>query len=78
MFVPPAVVTKTLTGPVVEEPGVVAVMVDVLTTVTFVARTPLMVTVVGPATKLAPVMVMDVPPLGDPELGVTLTTVGGA
>ena len=78
LFVPPAVVTKTLTGPFATELGVLAVIVVELTTVTFVARIPLMVTVVGPTTKSVPVIVMGVPPFLDPELGVIFVTVGGA
>ena len=53
--------------------GVVAVIVLVLTTVTFVAGTPPKVTVAPPA-KFAPEMVIWVP--ATPELGDTLLTTG--
>ena len=57
--------------------GVVAVMLVELTTVTLVAATPSMVTAVAPV-KLAPVMVMLVPPAVDPLVGEILATVGAA
>src|SRR5436190_8433849 len=56
--------------------GAVAVIVVELTTVTPVAGVPPMLTV-APARKLVPVTVTPVPPLVDPEVGLTLVTVGG-
>ena len=76
-LVPAAVVTKTLAVPAVPA-GVVAVMVVELTTVTLVAATPPMVTAFGPVTKLAPVIVMVVPPVAGPVVGEILVTVGVA
>ena len=75
-LVPPAVVTKTLTAVPAVPAGVVAVMLVGLTTITLVAGTPSMVTTLGPATKLVPVMVMLVPPAAEPLAGETLITVG--
>ena len=76
-LVPPAVVTKTLAGPTFPV-GVSTVMVFESTTVTLVAATPPMVTTLGPATKLVPVMVILVPPLTRPKLGEILVMVGAA
>jgi hypothetical protein len=56
--------------------GVVAVMVVLLTTVTFVAAVEPKVTV-APVAKFVPVMVTAVPPEVDPVLGLTPLTVGG-
>jgi hypothetical protein len=70
----PLTVTVTVTAP--EDPaGVLAVMVVLLTTVTFVAGVPPNVTV-APDPKLVPVMVTAVPPAVDPLFGDTLVTVG--
>ena len=71
-----AVVTETSPVPAVPTP-VVAVIVVAFTTVTPVAETPLIVTLVAPV-KLVPVMVTDVPPDVEPELGEMLVTVGAA
>jgi hypothetical protein len=57
--------------------GVVAVMVVLFTTVTFVAAAEPNVTV-APVAKLVPVIVTAVPPTIDPPFGDTLVTVGGA
>ena len=74
VLVPLGVVTKTLAVPALLA-GVVAVMVVELTTVTLVAAVPPKVTAVAPV-KLAPVMVMLVPPAGEPLAGEILVTVG--
>ena len=72
--VPPAVVTATLLAPAV--PGGVLAVIDVaLTTATFVAATPLTVTLVAPV-KLVPEIVIDVPPLVGPDVGLTVEIVG--
>ena len=77
-LVPPAVVTKTLLLAPTVPAGVVAVMVVELTKLTLVAATPLMVTTLGPATKLVPMMVMLVLPAVEPVAGEILLTVGAA
>ena len=66
--VPPTVVTATLFAPAVPA-GVLAVIDVALTTATLVAATPLKVTLVEPE-KFVPVMVIAVPPLVGPEVGV--------
>ena len=76
LLVPPALVTKTLLLAPAVPAGVVAVIVVELTTITLVAATPPMVTTLGPATKLVPVMVIKVPPATGPLVGETLVTVG--
>jgi len=75
-LVPPALVTKTLLLAPAVPVGVVAVIVVGLTKLTLVAATPPMVTTLGPATKLVPVMVIKVPPAEEPLVGETLVTVG--
>jgi len=55
--------------------GVVAVMVVLFTTTTFVAAVPPNVTV-APVAKFVPAIVTAVPPEIDPVFGVTLVTVG--
>ena len=75
-LVPPAVVTKTLLLAPTVPAGVVAVIVVGLTKLTLVAATPPMVTTLGPATKLVPVMVIKVPPAEEPLVGETLVTAG--
>ena len=77
-LVPPAVVTKTLLLAPAVPAGVVAVMVVELTKLTLVAATPLMVTTLGPATKLLPMMVTLVLPAVEPVVGEILLTVGAA
>ena len=72
--VPPAVVTATLLAPAVPA-GVLAVIDVALTTATFVAATPLTVTLVAPV-KLVPEIVIDVPPLVGPDVGLTVEIVG--
>jgi len=67
--------TVTVTAPALPA-GVVAVMLEALTTTTLLAAGPPNVTV-APAAKLAPVMVTAVPPAVDPVFGDTLLTVGG-
>src|SRR2546426_334346 len=67
--------TATFLAPAVPA-GVFAVNVVGLTKPTPVAALPPMVTV-APLTKLLPLMVMAVPPLVLPQLGVTDTTTGG-
>ena len=72
----PRFVTVTVTAPAVPA-GVVAVMVVLFTTTTFVAAAVANFTV-APAAKFVPVIVTLVPPDVDPEPGDTLVTVGGA
>jgi hypothetical protein len=67
-------VTVTVTVPALPV-GVVAVMVVLFTTVTFVAAILPNVTV-APATKFVPVIVTAVPPDVEPVFGDTLATVG--
>jgi hypothetical protein len=67
-------VTTTLTAPAGRD-GVVAVIEEPLTTLTFGAAAPPNVTV-APGAKLVPVIVTDVPPLVVPEFGETADTVG--
>jgi hypothetical protein len=55
----------------------VAVIVVLLATTTFVAAVPPNVTV-APAAKFVPVIVTAVPPATGPLFGDTLVTVGGA
>ena len=57
--------------------GVVAVIIESLTTVAFVAETPPTVTDVAPA-KFVPLITIAVPPSGDPLAGLTLLIVGKA
>jgi hypothetical protein len=66
----------TVTAPALPA-GVVAVIVVLFTTLTFVAEALPNVTV-APAAKFVPVIVTAVPPLVDPVFGATLVTVGGA
>jgi hypothetical protein len=70
----PPLVTVTVTGPALPV-GVVAVIVVLLTTTTFVAEALPKVTL-APEAKFVPVMVTDVPPLVGPLFGLTLVTVG--
>ena len=70
----PAIVTVTVTAPALPA-GVVAVIVVLFTTTTFVAAVLPNVTV-APATKFVPVIVTAVPPAVDPLFGLTLLTVG--
>ena len=79
-FVPPGVVTRTLTAPGVPAgtvAGVVAVIDVALFTVMPVAGWPPKVTAVAPV-KALPVIVTVVPPSVVPELGDTALTMGGA
>jgi hypothetical protein len=69
-------VTVTVAAPALPA-GVVAVILVLLTTTTFVAAVAPNVTV-APAAKFVPVMVTAVPPAARPLFGVTLLTVGGA
>ena len=71
---PPAVVTATLLAPAVPA-GVLAVIDVALTTTTLVAATPFTVTLVAPV-KLVPEIVISVPPLIGPEVGLTEEMVG--
>ena len=73
-FCPSGLVTVTATVPAAPA-GVVAVMVVPLTTATAVAALLPRLTV-APATKLAPLIVIAVPPIVEPDAGVTLATVG--
>ena len=57
--------------------GVTAVIEVASTTTTLVAATPPTVTLLAPV-KLVPVMVIGVPPLNNPEFGLTLAIVGAA
>jgi hypothetical protein len=70
----PKLVTVTVTAPVLPV-GVVAVMLVLLTTTTFVAAELPNVTA-APEAKFVPVIVTDVPPDVDPVFGLTLITVG--
>jgi hypothetical protein len=67
-------VTVTVTAPAACA-GVVAVMVVLFVTATFVAAVPPNVTV-APETKFVPVIVTAVPPATGPLFGLTLLTVG--
>jgi hypothetical protein len=67
-------VTVTVTAPPLPA-GVVAVMVVLLTTATFVAAALPNVTV-APEAKFVPVIVTAVPPAVEPLFGLTLVTVG--
>ena len=69
-------VTVTVAAPTLPA-GVVAVIVVLFTTATFVAAAPPNVTV-APVAKFVPVIVTAVPPVVDPLFGLTLVTVGGA
>jgi hypothetical protein len=71
----PLTVTVSVTAPALPA-GVVAVMLVLLTTTTFVAAALPNVTV-APAAKFVPVIVTAVPPVVGPLLGDTLLTVGG-
>ena len=73
-LVPPTVATNTLEAPPLPA-GVVAVILVALTTVKLVAGVPPMVTPVAPV-KFVPVIVMVVPPAGEPLVGEILVTVG--
>ena len=73
-LVPPGVVTRTLAVPAAWA-GAVAVIEVALTTDTFVAATPPMVTPVAPV-KSEPVMVTLVPPAGVSDLGEIEVTLG--
>ena len=73
---PPELVTVTVTAPALPA-GVVAAIVVLFTTTTFVADALPNFTV-APATKFVPVIVTAVPPEVDPLLGLTPVTVGGA
>jgi hypothetical protein len=70
----PFTVAVTVTAPALPA-GVVAVIVVLFVTETFVAAVPPNVTV-APAAKFVPVIVTDVPPAVDPLLGLKLVTVG--
>jgi len=72
--VPPAVVTATLFTPTVPA-GVLAVIEVALTTTTLVANVTPIFTMVAPV-KLVPVIVIVVPPVVGPEIGLTLVIVG--
>ena len=73
LAVPPVVVTWTILGPAVAA-GVTAV-IEVAVAITLVAATPPTFTLVAPV-KLAPVMVIVVPPRVEPDVGLTLAIVG--
>src|SRR5438132_9987559 len=66
----------TMSGPPAGRAGVVALICVALTTLTPVAALPPMVTV-AVGSKLVPVMVIAVPPVVGPEVGLTAPTVGG-
>jgi len=71
----PFTFTVTVTAPALPA-GVVAVMLEPLTTTTLFAAVPPNVTV-APTAKLVPVIVTAVPPAVDPVFGDTPLTVGG-
>ena len=68
-------VTATLLVPAVPA-GVTAVTLVAETTTTLVAATPPTVTLLAPV-RFVPVIVIDVPPRGEPLVGVTAVIVGG-
>ena len=72
----PLTVTVTVTAPELPA-GVVAVIVVLFTTTTFVAAALPNFTV-APVAKFVPVIVTAVPPAVDPVVGLTLLTVGDA
>jgi hypothetical protein len=72
----PFTVTATVTEPAACA-GVVAVIVVLFVTTTFVAAVPPNVTV-APAAKFVPVIVTAVPPAVVPLFGLTLPTLGTA
>jgi hypothetical protein len=74
LVVPPAVVTATSFAPALPA-GVTAVMLVDETTITLVAATPPIVTMLAPV-KFVPVMVIAVPPRFVPDDGLTLEIVG--
>nr|WP_256972820.1 hypothetical protein [Saccharibacillus sp. O23] len=74
--VPPAVVTLTPTAPAVPA-GVVAVICVEESTVIAVAAFPPIV-IVDPAVNPVPVIVIVVPPVSGPDVGLTLAIVGAA
>ena len=71
---PPGFVTVTIAGPALPV-GVVAVIVVLFDTTTFVAA-PLPKVTNAPEAKFVPLIVTAVPPLVAPLLGDTLVTVG--
>src|SRR5205823_9167429 len=71
---PSVFVTTTLTGPAACA-AVVAVIIVLLATFTFVAALPPRVTV-APAAKFVPVIVTAVPPVAGPDVGEIPLTVG--
>ena len=71
---PPELVTVTVTAPTLPA-GVVAVIVVLFTTATFVAELLPNFTV-APAAKFVPGTVTAVPPVVGPLFGLTLVTVG--
>ena len=73
--VPPAVVTATLFAPAVPA-GVTAVTLVAETTTTLVAATPPTVTLLAPV-RFVPVIVIAVPPIVEPLVGLTDVIVGG-
>ena len=73
--VPPGVVTATLFAPALPA-GVSTVMVVVEVMFESVTATPPTVTLVMPATKFVPVIVIDVPPRVEPLVGLTDVIVG--
>jgi len=81
-LVPPDVVTNRLKVPAWAPPPVVAVISVGETTVTAVAGmaglVPCPTFTLAPLTKPVPVMVMAVPPVVGPDLGLTADTVGTA
>jgi hypothetical protein len=76
LLVPLGVVTSTLAVPALPA-GIVAVILVLLPTATFVAAAPAIVTPVAPP-KSVPVMVTDCPPACGPDDGLMDVTVGAA
>ena len=72
---PPGVATATNAAPIACA-GVTAVMLVAETTTTLVAATPPTVTLVAPV-RFAPVIVIAVPPIVKPNVGLTDVRVGG-
>jgi hypothetical protein len=74
VFVPPLVVTTTLTAPAL--PGGVVQMIDVSESAVMSHEFPPTVTVAPP--RFVPVMVMEVPPPVEPDVGLTAPMLGAA
>ena len=74
--VPPTVVTATSFAPTT--PTGVTAVIDVAVATTLVAKTPPTFTVVAPAIKFVPAIVIGVPGISGPDVGNTLAIVGAS